>query len=228
MVNPVSRVFPALARYPGRHEYVAAVPVRTGLLLAKGSNRPVAGGLLLSNGPIRPAAAICDAKQCRHHKDLPCHSRGLFRRPVLSPLARRKRPLGLRTLINPGKTRPQARASKIAANPARAGNDPLTRLALHAADRPSLFSVPNNAVIPIAGGRRSSHPFRTGAHDWSPHNVEDVGPCTYRSLGESKLASYSAATRRRSALSTTIGVSQSWRTGGAPQRFVTIATQSDV
>jgi hypothetical protein len=39
---------------------------------------------------------------------------------------------------------------------------------------------------------------------------------------------YSAATSRRSALSTTIGVSHSWRCGGAPQRLVTIATQSAV
>jgi hypothetical protein len=39
---------------------------------------------------------------------------------------------------------------------------------------------------------------------------------------------YSAATNRRSALSTTMGVSQSWRSGGAAQRLVTIATQSAV
>ena len=39
---------------------------------------------------------------------------------------------------------------------------------------------------------------------------------------------YSAATSPRSALSTTIGVSQSCRSGGAAQRLVTVATQSGV
>jgi hypothetical protein len=39
---------------------------------------------------------------------------------------------------------------------------------------------------------------------------------------------YSAATSRRSALSTTIGVSQSCRSGGPAQRLVTIVTQSGV
>jgi hypothetical protein len=34
------------------------------------------------------AATICDAKQSRHHKDLPATAVRLSRRPVLSPLAR--------------------------------------------------------------------------------------------------------------------------------------------
>ena len=45
-----------------------------------------------------------------------------------------------------------------------------------------------------------------------------------RRTGAPEAARYSAATSRRSALSTTIGVSQSWRRGGEAQRFVTVAT----
>jgi hypothetical protein len=49
-----------------------------------------------------------------------------------------------------------------------------------------------------------------------------------RLVNDKITAPHAAATSRRSALSTTMGVSQSCRCGGAAQRLVTIATQSAV